>query len=214
MVGFMAAKTAAEAFTRGKLLACSSAATCSAMSPPAEKARSPAPVMTMAPISSSSSSSCSARSSWFTSSELSAFNFSGLFKVTSPTRPRRSTRIGSTALDHSLTVKAGDIFVAVAELGQDLVGVLAVLGRRRADPWLRPLHVHARSEQPLVTQQLVNCFGDHRQRLHLLVREALLHVEHRPSRHPKLGQSRDPVRGGTRRKPLLDLDCQLRTMLE
>src|SRR6266568_8366990 len=169
MVGFLAAKTTADAFTRGKLLACSSAATCSAMSPPAEKARSPAPVMTIAPIASSSSSSCMARSSWFTSSELSAFNLSGLFSVTSPTRPRRSTRIGSTASDHPLVVKTRDVVAAVAKLGQDLIGVLAVFGRRRADPGLGPLHVHARSEHPLMPQQRVVHLGNDRQRLHLFV---------------------------------------------
>src|SRR5919202_3742347 len=214
MVGFLAAKTTADAFTRGKLLACSSAATCSAMSPPAEKARSPAPVMTMAPTSASSSSSCKARSSWLRSSELSAFNFSGLFSVTSPTGPRRSTRIGPTASDHPLTAKTSDVVVGVAELGQDVVGVLTVLGRWRADARLGPLHVHARSEQPLVPQQWVIDLGDYRQRLYLLIRKALLDIQHRPSRHLKFRQSRHPLCGGSRRKPLLDLDRQLWAMLE
>src|SRR5919201_5064672 len=152
MVGFLTAKTTADAFTRGKLRRSSSAATCSAMSPPAEKARAPAPVMTMAPTSSSPSNSCRACSSWFTSAELSAFNLSGRFNVTSPTRPRRSTRIGSTASDHPLVMKTGDVFVCVAELAEDLVGVLAVFGRGRADPGLGALHVDARPQQPLVSE--------------------------------------------------------------
>src|ERR671932_2385252 len=214
IVGLRAANTTADALTRGKLLACSRAATCSAMSPPAEDARSPAPVITIAPTSSSASSACRARSSWLTSSELSAFNLSGRFSVTSPTRPRRSTRIGSTGSDHPLLVEARDVVLAVAELGQDLVGVLSVLGRGRADPRLGALHVHARSKQPLASEQRVIDFGDHRQRLDLLVGKALLHVEHRPGRYPELGQARHPLRGGARGKPLLDLDRQLRPMLQ
>src|ERR687884_1852028 len=174
IVGFFAAKTTAEALTRGNVCACWRAATCSAMSPPAENARSPAPVMTIAPTSSSASSACRARSSWLTSSELSAFSFSGRLSVTRPTRPRRSTRIGSTGSDHPLLVEARDVVLAVAELGQDLVSVLSVLGRGRADPRLRALHVHARSEQPLMPEHRVIDLRDHRQGLDLLVGEALL----------------------------------------
>src|SRR5215213_6454838 len=62
------------------------------MSPPAENARSPAPVSTITAIWSSASKSSIAWTSSAVSAALIALCFSGRFKVAMPTGPRRSTR--------------------------------------------------------------------------------------------------------------------------
>src|SRR6266571_655323 len=97
--------------------------------------------------------------------------------ITNPTRPRRSTRIGSIGSDHSLMVKTSDVFGAVSERLQDFVRVLAAFGRWRAHPGLGALHVHAWTQQALASQDRVLHFGDDRQRLDLFVGKALLDVE-------------------------------------
>src|SRR5207244_2400587 len=195
IVGLTQARTTAEAPTRGEAVDPSSAAICSAMSPPAEKARSPAPVMTIAPMSSSASSCCNACSRRSTRWELSALSFSGRFNVTSPTRPRRSSRIGSICSDDSFAVEAGDVIGAIAELQEDLVRVLPVLRRRPRDFRRRALHLHAWGEQPLVSEHRVVHFGDDRQRLHLLVGKTLFDVQHRSGRHTCLRQHLYPFGG-------------------
>src|SRR5579864_672461 len=68
------------------------------MSPPAEKARVPAPVTTMQPIWSSRSSSLTASCNSPDSRRFIALSLSGRFKVTIPTPSARSTRICSYAI--------------------------------------------------------------------------------------------------------------------
>ena len=72
-----------------------SSSRCSWMSPPAEKARSPAPVMTMQPTPSSASIALTASRSSADSWRFIAFSLSGRFRVRMPTPSSISTRICS-----------------------------------------------------------------------------------------------------------------------
>src|SRR5262245_63064236 len=144
-VGLRQARTTALAERRGRGGggAPSRVASCSAMSPPAEKARSPDPVITIAPVASSSSRSWRACANSSTSWELKALSLAGRFKVTRPTPPRRSrrtTRSGLTGLPPSCSTvpskgriagsdddsddaglpEGGDLGGAVAQLVEDL----------------------------------------------------------------------------------------------
>src|SRR6266851_9111506 len=92
--------------------------------------------------------------------------------------------------------------------------MLTMFWRRRANAWLRAFHIHAWSEQPLVTEHGVLDISDHGQGLDLFVSKTLLHVQNWPSRHAELGKPFHPLLGRPRRQPLLDLLRQLLAVLQ
>src|SRR6516164_9826933 len=76
------------------------------MSPPAENALSPAPVMTRQPISSSTSSVFTASSNSTPSLRFMALRTCGLLSVTMPTPSSRATRMCSYGIDLVLLFRA------------------------------------------------------------------------------------------------------------
>ena len=91
------------------------------MSPPAEKARSPAPVSTTQRTLVSVASSASTRSSSVISSTSSAFIFSGRFRVTVAMPPSRSS---STVFEAILSSTARGYLIASGLIGDPTAPVI------------------------------------------------------------------------------------------
>src|SRR5439155_11717335 len=107
----------------------------------------------------------------------------------------------------------GDLRLRVAQLAENIVGVLTRFGSRGADAGWRALQVHAVAKHVHLAQYGMLHRRAERQALHLLVLEALLHVVDRPRRHARLGQDAHPFSGVTRDQEALDCLVEGRAVL-
>src|SRR5690606_13836167 len=171
------------------------------MSAPETNALPPAPESTTTRTSSSAANASSVRSTACHISSDTALRFSGLLKTTWPTPSSRRLMIlsvmsvlrwlstaGGRRSDHFGRAQLGDPPVAIAELVQNLVGVLAHQRRRHADARRRPAHDDRLADQ-LGVAALVRVHGlREAQMAHLRIGEHLIDGIDRAARHARLVQ--------------------------
>src|SRR5687768_16881127 len=107
--------------------------------------------------------------------------------------------------DRSRRPQSLDLLVRIPDLAQDLLGVLAALGRRGSDRRGRALEVDAMPAQVQRPEYRVLNGPRGREGLDLLILERLLDVEYRPGRHTRFVEPFLPVRHVAPDEPLLDL---------
>src|SRR5579875_495213 len=222
MVGFGVSSRRARAASEIRLSAAAASAEArfsanSEMSAPDTKALPPAPLTTMTRIASSRSKS--SRMDWTAShiSSETALRRAGLLKIRWPTAPSflaiilsvmgRSGMVSSS--DDAARAQIGDRVIAVAELAQDRIGVLAELGGRAQRFGLRrAAHIDRLADDADRAELRVVDRPRHCEMLHLRIGKDLVDRIDRPARHADLVQQRDPVgaRAGPRdrRDPLVE----------
>src|SRR5260370_9367751 len=97
-------------------------------------------------------------------------------------RTRVMTAPPRTALDDAVPVQRGDLVLAVAELSEDLVGVLAHVGRGRADGARCARERHRETLHRLLAEPRVLDGDPNPERRHVRTAKALLHVVHPAAR--------------------------------
>src|SRR5205823_9706696 len=119
---------------------------------------------------------------------------------------RPGAAIGWSAGLHDLVApESGDVLPGVAELAEDLVGVLAEVRRGRDDLARRTRQRHRQVLDLLLAEPRVADLDGQLQVLHLLVLEHFLHVEDRAARHTGLVEDLDPRGTGAGDGRLLQL---------
>src|SRR5690348_7577982 len=139
-------------------------------------------------------------------------------RLASPPRSgRRAARGGCASLDDFLPPQGVDRRAVVAELLQDLVGVLAELGRRDGDARRRARELHRLVDDADLAELRALHAGGGADVLHLGIVEHLVDRVDRPAGNLRLREYLGPLPGSPRRERLVDLgverDAVLRAVL-
>src|SRR5205814_10712825 len=157
------------------------------MSAPETNALSPLPASTTTRIAASAAKSSSTGGIACHISSDTALRRSGLSNTSQPTAPSRRAAmrplISSLLSHHALRAQPGDIGVAVLELVQDLLRVLADLRRRGLQRGRRARELHRLAQDLVAPEARMIHFGGDAEVLHLRVREDFVHLVDRTARH-------------------------------